>query len=269
MNKTITARMAFSIVIASVLVAMGIGWLITTVGSKYYPQYDQRFFNYFALFAGQGLMVIPVLLYLAFKKEPIRHRLRFHPISLRTTATVVLIAIGVIILADELDRLAAWLFPVPEYLNDSNEVLSFDTWGRAAIIVLGVALLAPLGEELLFRGFLQTFLEEHWKDVTRAVLITSLLFAAIHLNPYWVIQIYLLGVILGYLAWRTGSILGSLILHGLNNGIALVFNNYGEIISPLYIWRGHVSPFFLALALGLLWGGFKQLENSFPPMRTT
>ena len=59
-------------------------------------------------------------------------------------------------------------------------------------LFLAVVVMAPIGEEVVFRGFLQSF-REQWKDVTRAVLITSLFFAMIHFNPYWTIQIYLLG----------------------------------------------------------------------------
>ena len=51
----------------------------------------------------------------------------------------------------------------------------------------------------------------YWKDITKAVLVTSLFFAMIHFNPYWTIQIYLLGVILGFLSWKTKSVIPSII----------------------------------------------------------
>jgi hypothetical protein len=124
-----------------------------------------------------------------------------------------------------------------------------------------VVILAPLGEEILFRGFLQKLLEESWQDITRAVLITSLFFAFIHMNPVWVIQIYFLGVVLGYLAWRTGSILTSLILHSLNNGTALILTNYSGTIEQYYLWNNHVSPIFLCLAAISLWAGFMRLNK--------
>ena len=44
------------------------------------------------------------------------------------------------------------------------------------------------------------------------------------MNPYWFIQIYILGVFLGFLAWKTKSIIAPLILHGLNNFIALLLS---------------------------------------------
>ena len=66
-------------------------------------------------------------------------------------------------------------------------------------------------------------LEKHWKDVTRAILITALLFSMIHMNPYWFAQIYILGVLLGFIAWKTKSVIPALVLHGMNNAMAMVF----------------------------------------------
>ena len=132
----------------------------------------------------------------------------------------------------------------------------------ALLLIVATVLIAPFSEEVLFRGFLQQFLEIHWKDVTKAVLITSLFFAGVHMNPGWMIQIYLLGIILGYLAWRTGSVFPGLILHSLNNGLALIMQNVQEPWINYYIWRNHVSPLFLLLALFLFFRGYKTINSN-------
>ncbi|MEC7927125.1 MAG: CPBP family intramembrane glutamic endopeptidase, partial [Candidatus Neomarinimicrobiota bacterium] len=95
------------------------------------------------------------------------------------------------------------------------------------------------------------------------ILITSMFFAAFHMNPGWIIQIYLLGIILGYLAWKTGSIFPGLILHSLNNGLALIMQNLHVPLENYYIWRNHVSPLFLLLAVFLFFRGYKTI-NSIP-----
>ncbi|HIO40049.1 MAG TPA: CPBP family intramembrane metalloprotease [Candidatus Marinimicrobia bacterium] len=140
-------------------------------------------------------------------------------------------------------------------------MLRFDSVLSAFFLLSTISILAPLGEELLFRGFLQKILEESWKDITKAVLITSIFFAFIHMNPYWIIQIYLMGILLGYLAWRTGSIIPSFILHGLNNTFALFLNNATPSIEHIYSWNGHVTPLLLAIAVGLIIFGFKRLNT--------
>jgi len=160
-----------------------------------------------------------------------------------------------------MDRILAYAFGHEQVLAELSDILIIDSTLIGLLLAITVVILAPLGEEILFRGFLQKLLEETWQDITRAVLITSLFFAFIHMNPVWVIQIYFLGVVLGYLAWRTGSILTSLILHSLNNGTALILTNYSGTIEQYYLWNNHVSPIFLCLAAISLWAGFMRLNK--------
>ena len=115
---------------------------------------------------------------------------------------------------------------------------------------------------MIFRGFLQKFLEEKWGDPTRAIMVTSLFFTLVHMNPFWAIQIYLLGIVLGYLAWKTRSILPGIFLHALNNGIALIFFVAKDSVDSIYLWGKHVSPLFLLLAIIILVIGFKQLTKT-------
>jgi membrane protease YdiL (CAAX protease family) len=131
-------------------------------------------------------------------------------------------------------------------------------------LFLAVVIMAPIGEEMVFRGFLQKFLEEYWKDITRAILISSLIFAMIHFNPYWTIQIYLLGIILGFLSWKTKSIIHSIILHSLNNGIAFILTIFNDSNLNFYFWGDFVSPIFIALAIYLLYysiNNFNQIKT--------
>ena len=105
-------------------------------------------------------------------------------------------------------------------------------------------------------------MEEHWKDITRAVLVTSLFFAMIHFNPFWTVQIYLLGVILGFLAWKTNSIIPSIVLHSMNNGIAFILTVFDESDLGIYLWNDNVSPLFIAIAIYLIYSGFKNITQN-------
>ena len=104
-------------------------------------------------------------------------------------------------------------------------------------------------------------LEKHWKDVTRANLITALLFSMIHMNPYWFAQIYILGVILGFIAWKTQSVLPALILHGMNNAMAMLFAFVDLEKNNLYIWNGHVAPWIILFAIYASYYGFKGINR--------
>ena len=262
MNQTISVKLAFGVVIFSVLSSLIIASIIAAAGSVQPNEHSQNTYNYIALFVGQGFMIIPLLLFLISRNEPIIESLRLNSISLSTLISAICISMGLIPVVDEMDRILSFVFGTEEELAQLTDILIIDYSFIGILLSTTIVVLAPFGEELLFRGFLQKKLEESWKDITRAVLVTSLFFAFIHMNPVWIIQIYLLGVILGYLAWKTGSILTSLVLHSLNNGAALVLTNYSESINPYYLWNNHVSPIFLVLAICSLSFGFYNLNKS-------
>ena len=206
MNKIFTVRSVFTIVIASLFIGFSVVALVLSVSTALSPETDSRLLTILSIFIGQGIIVLPVFTIIYLKNESFTQTFRLKPIPLNSVFPVVVLSLGTIILSDEIDRLIDMVLPRPDYIEKLAELFQFDTPLYALLLIFATVLIAPVSEEILFRGFLQQFLENHWKDVTKAVLITSLFFAAIHMNPGWVIQIYLLGIILGYLSWRTGSI---------------------------------------------------------------
>lgn len=104
-----------------------------------------------------------------------------------------------------------------------------------------IALLAGLGEEMLFRGTLQRLLAEAFSPrrrraglavshgaVVGAIWLTAFLFSAIHLQFYGLVPRMLLGAWLGYLLWWTGSLWVPVLAHALNNAISLFFGMAGN-----------------------------------------
>ncbi len=262
MKSTLTIKSVFGIVILSVLLALCVGTVVASIGLTYLPKTDIQITSFLALFIGQGFMIVPLLFFLIARKEPLLQRLRIQKVAPAALLATVVLSIGIIIIVDEFDRLASLLFTPPEYMNNLSSMLQFNSFGMALFLTAGIVLLAPLGEELLFRGFLQQFLEQYWQDITRAVLVTSLFFAIIHMNPFWLIQIYILGLMLGYLTWRTGSIWAGFILHSANNFVALMFSNFDTNLAGIYTWHGHVAPWFLVLGIACVYLGFTWLNQT-------
>ena len=262
MNKIFTIRSVFTIVIASLFIGFSVVALVLSVSTALSPETDSRLLTILSIFIGQGIIVLPVFTIIYLKNESFTQTFRLKPIPLNSIFPIVVLSLGTIILSDEIDRLIGMVLPRPDYIEKLAELFRFDTPLYALLLIFATVLIAPFSEEILFRGFLQQFLENHWKDVTKAVLITSLFFAAIHMNPGWIIQIYLLGIILGYLAWKTGSVFPGLILHSLNNGMALIMQNVQVPWINYYTWNNHVSPLFLLLALFLFFRGYKNINSN-------
>ncbi len=93
----------------------------------------------------------------------------------------------------------------------------------AALILgfLAIAIIAPVVEELLFRGYLQTALAKRMKP-WMAIAVSSLVFGAIHMQPKALPVLAVLGAVFGYLYHRTGSLKVNIALHMVNNALAFL-----------------------------------------------
>ena len=260
MKNTLTIKTAFGIVIASLFSAFFAGAVVLGIGLSN-PEEPQKTYTFISFIIGQGFMLVPLFWFLRSRKEPIAKRLRIRFVSSNVIISTIYLSFGIIILSDELDRIIQIFLPAPEYILDLNGLLQPESILGFFLLFIAVVIIAPLGEELLFRGFLQQILEKHWKDVTKAVLVTALFFAMIHMNPYWFVQIYILGILLGFLAWKTKSVLPPLILHGINNAMAMFFS-FSEIENnSIYIFNGHVAPWFIFFATYAILRGFKSINQ--------
>ena len=71
----------------------------------------------------------------------------------------------------------------------------------------------------------------------------------------------MLGVILGFLAWKTKSVIPSILLHIVNNGSAFILTNIEEETIDFYLWNEQVSPIFILLAAFLIYKGLEGNQS--------
>ena len=102
--------------------------------------------------------------------------------------------------------------PVVEMLVDGPEPLQLAALGLAVVVV------TPIGEELLFRGFLYRVLRQH-VGVGRALAITAGLFALLHMSPTQLLPYTILGLVFGLVFEWVGSLWAAIVLHGLWNAV--------------------------------------------------
>jgi len=221
--------------------------LVFLIGRSISPRMEK-----FDLLILELFTLFPALIFIRFQGLPITKIFRLHPVPGGVIFFSVLVGLSTTILTDEVDRLVSLAFPMPEGIRaELLNKLQINTPGDFAIIFSASVLVAPLVEEMLFRGFLQNALE-HRGDVTRAVMGTAAAFAIFHFNPWWLIQILILGTVLGVMAWAANSLLPGIIVHGINNGLALFLFSVPEGGLTWYQWKGHVSPWLLGLSLVVL-----------------
>ena len=100
----------------------------------------------------------------------------------------------------------------------------FRTAGQAGplamvMLWLAVIVVTPIGEEIMFRGFLFRGWLQTPRDAWAVIAITALLWALIHLQYDWYVtgQIFAFGLMLGWMRWATGSTILTILLHAMIN----------------------------------------------------
>ncbi len=133
----------------------------------------------------------------------------------------IVILSGVVILIS----LSVLLSPLNELLPADSREFGDSTW--TLIMVVAVA---PIFEEILFRGMLYNLLRVTCPPFV-AVLISSILFGVIHLEPTVIVEGVLVGLLFSYVYLRTKSILAPITLHVCNNIVAyaLAILSYQEM----------------------------------------
>lgn len=121
--------------------------------------------------------------------------------------------------------------------------------------VLLIAIIPGIGEELLFRGLIQDFIEKSSKNIHIAVWTAALAFSAFHLQFQGFLPRLLLGALMGYSFVFTRNLWVPIILHILNNMIPIVtlyfFGSDVAAIDPNDTQEIHWSAGLISLALGI------------------
>ncbi len=149
----------------------------------------------------------------------------------------------------------AWAMPLmyaaqkifPKELVDSYDSASiFRDQGHIelAILVTGVSIAAPLCEEFFFRGAIFRGFATRFTAI-RSIAISALIFSAFHFDPIGFLARFEMGLLFGFLAWRTQSLWPAVAAHAANNmtSTALFFVTQGEAVEgdlpwsvPLWMW---------------------------------
>jgi len=145
-----------------------------------------------------------------------------------TTSRHLAVALGLGLFSAFGLRALGWILPIHESLDMGN----LQKWQ----VILFLWISAPIQEEIVFRGFLQSVVEMHCPVVMRmgnfklpfAVFVSALLFAAVHIATgrlgaslgqvmFIVFGAFVLGVLAGWLRWKSSSLLPAILVHALFN----------------------------------------------------
>lgn len=185
-----------------------------------------------------GLFIVPCFVFLKLAEEN-----SFEFLKMKNFPAIIslLIAFAIMIIVQPLVELtgkwnAAFPFPdtfgIADWINQtekSGEVvtkifLKADSIGIFLLNVFIMAFLPALGEEIFFRGMIQTYMVKAVKNVYIGIVITAIIFSAFHFQFIGFLPRMLLGVILGCIFAWSGNIWLAVFAHFLNNGAAVTLD---------------------------------------------
>lgn len=178
--------------------------------------YEDPLVDSFSMFINYtGTFVLTAILLVCWGKSQqweipsLRPRLEKLNLPLIVLALLTMLAIGV--LAD----------PLLNLMPEVDLIELYDMMGGGLWAVMTGVVVAPIIEEFIFRGIVQ-------RNIARAttpwigIIITSLIFGAIHLIPQQILLATLNSVVLGVVFYLTRSLISVVVIHLLNNGLAYI-----------------------------------------------
>ncbi|HYV18168.1 MAG TPA: type II CAAX endopeptidase family protein [Verrucomicrobiae bacterium] len=129
----------------------------------------------------------------------------------------------------------AWqerVWPQPESLRAYfDALLRADGGLDFTWLLLAIAIVPAVCEELLFRGFVQSGLVRQAVRPWTGVVATAVVFALFHLDPWRFLLVIPLGIFLGWLRETSGSLWPAILAHALNNTLTITFTSAGLVAS--------------------------------------
>lgn len=192
-------------------------------------------------------------------------RLGAHPA--RGWAPLAPLLAGAVLAASEIENSIRAAWPPPaSFTQAMQQILAPGRPLDRALAFVLAGLAAPLIEELLFRGLIQRGLVSRYGP-SRGIALSAALFGAYHLYPWQAVPAAALGILFGWVTWRSGRIGYAMGLHAGNNLLALWLAGAGPALpglSPHAPEVAHLPPAALAAAAALLACGAVLFARAFP-----
>ncbi|MBW1710411.1 MAG: CPBP family intramembrane metalloprotease [Deltaproteobacteria bacterium] len=165
----------------------------------------------------------------------------------------IFIMSSLMLLISELMVYQNMYFPLPENYRQMMETLGghSKTPFEFCQMILLVAFLPGICEEVMFRGVVLSGIRQKL-PAAWSVVAVAIVFGIFHLSPYRFIPTSLIGLVLGYMTVRTGSIFPAMFAHFLNNGLAFTLRQFARIDDVLWLQESDHVPLPVLFTAGLI-----------------
>jgi membrane protease YdiL (CAAX protease family) len=195
----------------------------------------------FQLLSSVGLFIVPPIIYSIVTTKTVFKGVGLTNFSSIKNWFIVLVVMivatpflsGVVMLNEQL-VLPEFLAGIEQWMKQSEQqaieltqaFLQFNGINSLLYILLIVAIVPAVGEELLFRGVLQKILEKWTQKPHLAIWLTAILFSALHMQFFGFLPRLLLGALFGYLFYWSNSLWLPILGHFINNGSVVLLSYF-------------------------------------------
>ena len=228
-----------------------------------------RMLKYFQVVQSFGLFIVPsIILGWSFHGNFIKYLHLDKTIIFSSVFIVIVLMISASPLINFMGELNAqmelprWMEVVERWMKATEEnaakltkaFLDVKTPAGLFFNLFMIAVLPALGEEFLFRGVIQRIFTKITRNIHWGILISAVLFSALHMQFYGFVPRMLLGVMFGYLLIWSGSLWIPIIAHFINNGVVVVVMYYinQNKLSPAIEEIGSTADSYYLAAISLV-----------------
>jgi uncharacterized protein len=205
-----------------------------------YSHADQNLINalkFLNTFYMVGVFLTPALLLAYYNRsKPLAYINLDKKISLTTVFQIILLLILMfpfldwfidfnnrMTLPDSMNTIEKWMrLKENEAVQLTDIFLKMNNIGGLLVNMVVIALIPAMLEEIYFRGILQKMLHNWLGNIHLTVIITAILFSAVHMQFFGFLPRVLLGLVLGYFFYWTGSLWAPVFVHFLNNAVTVI-----------------------------------------------
>ena len=217
--------------------------------------------KFIQMLSAVGLFITPTLLYAYLCDFDLNLKFNFNRQTLMLTIAIMILINPFISFINEWNlslNIPDWMMVFDDNAEKiTNYFLKMNTLGDLFLNLLVMAIIPAIGEELLFRGYLQQKMTKWLGKQHVAIIVSAFLFSAIHMQFQGFLPRFALGIVLGYLFYWSGSIWLPIAAHFFNNAMVVSFayptlSHYAYLNENTPTWQEAFFSFLAVVLLGFL-----------------
>lgn len=170
-------------------------------------------------------VIAVIFIYILFKArhKKIRVEIQLKPISWKSVPLLCVLGVSLCYFISYV----MVILPIPESVMESYTQQSSSLSEVSLLVFLATVIAAPLAEEIFCRGLMLSRFQKGM-PITVAIILQGIIFGLIHGHPLWIAYASFGGIIFGVIAYKQGSIIGTMVMHA-------VFNTTSMLITAMQL----------------------------------